>query len=108
MSGDLFQDHLDMRPGALQFPYTTISSCHGETPSLDLMSNLRPLSALQQLLCHSEGLGLWGGCPELCRTLQPRLGSSAGLSWGEGRGDGKSWGGAGLGWKVPRRGDHQC
>ena len=82
---------------------------------MGLMGRLRALPAPQDLLCPSEGLGLWGECPELCSTLQqvllwgqPRLGCSVGLGWGAGRGDGKSWGGPGLSWKVPGRGQHQC
>ena len=52
---------------------------------MGLMGRLRALPAPQELLCPSEGLGLWGECPELCSTLQqvllwgqPRLGCCAG------------------------------
>ena len=61
----LYRDH--------RVPWTSFSFC----PPI---SGLTPLCP-QELLCPSEGLGLWGECPELCSSLgwalpwgQPRLG----------------------------------
>ena len=69
----------------------------GPAAGLGPMGRLSPPSASQQLLCPSEGLGLWAECPELCSSpdCQPRLGCSAGLRWGEGREGG---GEPGRGW----------
>ena len=85
-----------------------------QAAAVGLMGRLRAFPAPQDLLCPSEGLGLWGQCPELCSTLQQvllwgysRLGCSAEVGWGAGRGDGKSRGGAGLSWKVPGSVQHQ-
>ena len=81
--------------------------------AVGLMGRLRAFPAPQDLLCPSEGLGLWGERPELCSTLgwavwwgQGRLGCWAWLGWAECRGAGERWGGAGLGRKVSGRGKH--
>ena len=86
-----------------------------QAAALGLMGRLRAFPAAQDLLCPSEGLGLWGEHPELCSTLwravwwgQARLGCWAWLGWAECRGAGESWGGAGLGRKVSGRGKHPC
>ena len=45
-----------------------------------------PISAPQELLCPSEGLGLWGECPELCSSLrQVLLWGQSRQGWREGR-----------------------
>ena len=79
--------------------------------ALGVMASLRLLSVPQDLLCSSKGLWLCGEWPELCSTLcwallwgQPNWAALLDCVWGSG--DGESWRGARLGWKVSAK--HQC
>ncbi|KAK4806559.1 hypothetical protein QYF61_020460 [Mycteria americana] len=94
--------------------------CVVAAASLGLMGRMRPFSASQELLCPSEGLGLWlngqssaAPCGRQCHVASldwATLLGCAGLGCciGQGRWEelGRGW--AGLDWKEPRRGKGRC